>query len=374
MEVRDWYTCTKCGSVWRWRRSDVGKCPHCAELTVPLEPPSVGVADGRATLATRLLRLAGYLADQAVTAVLLVPALFAAAHSEAVGRTGIGTFLSALTWATIGSAVYYAVPTALCGQTLGKWIAGTKAIGPDGQAPGWVRAIVRSVVALAADLLTSFVVGFLDPLWLLWDRRRQTLHDKAAGTVVVVVRRSRPVPVLLAGIALAAGTQLALVFGVIRPFIVQAYYVPSGSMHHTLMEHDRLLANKLSYRYGDLQRGDIIVFRAPTYVTHGKRIDFVKRLVGLPGDTLQVKGGRLLVNGRAQDESYLAEPYMTYRWGPVKVPPDSVVAMGDNRNNSNDSTKWVDAAGKPAPFLPISSIHGRAFYRFWPWPRRGPVR
>lgn len=373
MDAPDWYTCPKCGSVWRWGRSDVGKCPNCAELTVPFGPPSAEVADSRAVLATRLLRLAGYLADQAVTGVLLVPALFAAAHAEAVSRTGIGTFLSALTWATIGSAVYYAVPTALCGQTLGKWIAGTKAVGPDGQAPGWVRAIVRSVVALVADLLTNLVVGLLDPLWLLWDRRRQTLHDKAAGTVVVVVRRSRPVPVLLAGIALAAGTQLALVFGVIRPLIVQAYYVPSGSMHSTLMEHDRLLANKLSYRYGELRRGDIVVFRAPAYVTHGRRMDFVKRLVGLPGDALQVKKGRLFVNGRAQDEPYLAEPYMTYRWGPVKVPPGHVVVMGDNRNNSNDSTKWT-ASGEPAPFLPISSIHGRAFYRFWPWARRGAVK
>jgi len=302
-----------------------------------------------------------------------VPALYLAARSEAVHRTGIEGFLSALTTVTLISVVYYAVPTALWGQTFGKWLVGIKVVGPDGGAPGWGRSCLRAAVALVADLLSNFGIGALDPLWLLWDGRRQALHDKAAGTVVIVTRRRRPVAMLGLSILLAAGAQALLVFAVIRPLIVQAYYVPSGSMHYTLLENDRLLANKLSYRYGSMRRGDIIVFRAPSYVTGGKRQDFVKRLMGLPGDKLQVKEGHLFVSDRPLDEPYLAEQYIGYRWGPVTVPPDRVVVMGDNRNNSNDSHAWTDG-GQPAPFLPIASIHGRAFYRFWPWARKGPIR
>ncbi len=373
MEVQSWFTCPECGRVARRPEGSPGKCPECSARFVELASPTPDAVGNASVLATRLVRLAGYLADQVVSAVLLVPALYVAARQEAVHRTGIEGFLSALTMVSVVSVVYYAVPTALWGQTFGKWLVGTKVVGPDGQAPGWGRAWLRAVVALVADLLSNLIVGVLDPLWLLWDRRRQTLHDKAAGTVVIVTHRRRPVAILAVSILLAAGAQALLVFALIRPFIVQAYYVPSGSMHYTLMEQDRLLANKLSYRYGHMQRGDIIVFRAPRYVTGGKRQDFVKRLMGLPGDKLQVREGRLFVNDRPLDEPYLAEQFIRYNWGPVTVPPGHVVAMGDNRNNSNDAHAWTDG-GKPAPFLPLASIHGRAFYRFWPWVTHGAIQ
>jgi signal peptidase I len=257
-------------------------------------------------------------------------------------------------------------------------MVGTRVVGPDGRVPGWKRAVVRGIVSFVADLLANTCgIGILDPLWLLWDRQRQTLHDKAAATIVMVARPRRPVVMLVLSLALMAGSQVGLVFAVIRPFIVQAYYVPSASMHYTLMENDRLLVNKLSYRYGELQRRDIVVFRPPDYVyeqgpTARKRDDFIKRLIALPGDTVEVKDRRLFIDGHTVEEPYLAERRITYAWGPVTVPTGHVLVFGDNRNNSNDSHAWTDSA-KPAPFLPIENIRGRAFYRFWPLGRRGDL-
>lgn len=369
----EWYACPRCDFVTQAKGNGQDGCPECAG---PLTRFDVDCA--RPQLATRLLRLAGYLADQAVMGVMLVPALYLAGVIEARERSGIGIFLSAFGWAAVAFTVYYIVPTALWGQTLGKWFVGTKVIGPDGRVPGWGRAAVRGGVALVADILSNTcAIGILDPLWLLWDRHRQTLHDKAAGTVVMISRPRRPVVALVASILLAAASQVGLVFAVIRPFIIQAYYVPSGSMHYTLMENDRLLVNKLSYRYGGLRPRDIVVFRPPDYVYEPapfsrKREDFIKRLMGLPGDTVEVRDHRLFINGHTVEEPYLAERYIEYAWGPVTVPEGHVLVFGDNRNNSNDSSKWT-LNGKPAPFLPVENIRGRAFFRFWPLPRMGDL-
>ncbi len=371
--VRAWFGCPECHYVTRTDSDQPGDCPQCsgrlARLDVDCPSPR---------LATRILRLAGYLADQAVMGVILIPALYAAGVMEARERSGIGVFLSAFGWASIAFLVYYIVPTALWGQTLGKLLVGTRVVGPDGRAPGWGRALVRGIVASLADLLGNPLgPGVFDPLWLVWDRHRQTLHDKAAGTIVIVSRARRPVVMLILSIMLAAASQVGLVFAAIRPFIIQAYYVPSGSMHYTLMENDRLLVNKLSYRYGKLRRRDIVVFRPPDYVygpwaANSKREDFIKRLIALPGDMVEVKDHRLFINGYTAEEPYLADRYIEYTWGPVTVPKGHVLVFGDNRNNSNDSSKWTDN-GDPAPFLPIENIRGRAFYRFWPIPRMGDL-
>jgi len=151
-------------------------------------------------------------------------------------------------------------------------------------------------------------------------------------------------------------------------------------MHPTLYEHDRLMVNKLSYRYGKLRRGDIIVFQAPANALlanpvanpdpHEKK-DFIKRLIALPGDTVQVEDGRLWLQAPGEkalhtvEEPYLKGMPMMYEWGPVTVPPGNAIVLGDNRDNSNDSHHWASPNG-PDPFLPIANIRGRAFYRFWP--------
>jgi signal peptidase I len=268
--------------------------------------------------------------------------------------------------------------------TPGKLYAGTRVIAPDGSVPGWWRSTLRALVGSLAELVANLLVlGILDPAWLLWDPRRQTLHDKAAGTLVIRAKARRPLPAFVVSLLLALAVQVGLVFAVIRPLIVQAYYVPSGSMLPTLRKHDRLLVNKLSYRYGRLQRGDVIVFVAPKAALlsnpeanpdPNEKKDFIKRLIALPGDTVKVEDGRLWLREKGQSQLHtVEEPYVAaapiYAFGPVTVPEGHVLVFGDNRNNSNDSTKWLLPTGggtEPAPFLPIANIRGRAFFRYWP--------
>ncbi len=162
-----------------------------------------------------------------------------------------------------------------------------------------------------------------------------------------------------------------LVFLLIRPFVVQAFYIPSRSMAPTLVEHDRILVNKFVYRLNPPQRGDIIVFDAPPQALYGNgRKDFVKRLIGLPGDTIRIKrGDGVYVNGRRLAEPpEIARP--DYDW-PLDdygmaaqqlyhVPEDCYFVLGDNRNESNDSHKWT------RPELAGDRILGKAMVIFWP--------
>jgi len=355
----------------------------------------VAGGDVRRLFASPLLRLAGYLADTAVTAPLMVAALYAAGVMEATDRAGVGIFLTSFTWVMVASVAYYIIPTAVWGRTLGKWLVGTQVVGPDGRGCGWKRACVRGLVAALADALTQTLgIGLLDQAWLLWDPQRQALHDKAADTRVVSLRGRKPLTAFILSLVGALGVQAALVFGAIWPFVIQGYYVPSASMRPTLLENDRLMVSKLSYRYGEMRRGDIIVFRAPPNALlanpvenpdpHAKK-DFIKRLIALPGDTVKVKAGRLWLKRpgeqalRPLEEPYVAEP-MREDWGPVTVPEGQALVFGDNRNNSNDSRKWCEpkwapqrrrAEMQPSPFLPLSNIKGRALYRFWPIQRWG---
>ena len=166
-----------------------------------------------------------------------------------------------------------------------------------------------------------------------------------------------------------------LVFCILRPFVVQAFYIPSGSMEPTLRNNDRILVNKFIYYFKDPQVGDIVVFDAPPQATKEKK-DFIKRVVGVPGDRLAVKDGRLHRNGVAVDEGYLSEepryewPPDAYEGGEIVVKPGHLVVFGDNRNDSNDSHRWevVGTWGwaKPAPFLPRPNVLGKAMVTFWP--------
>lgn len=158
------------------------------------------------------------------------------------------------------------------------------------------------------------------------------------------------------------GLSLFLAFG-IRTFAVQAYFIPSGSMEPTLEINDRLLVNKLSYNFTHPQRGDIIVFN-PTKALRAENFhdSFIKRVIGLPGDFVSVKGGRVYVNDCALRENYIAAR-PDYNYGPIIVPPDSYLVLGDNRNNSYDSHYWG--------FVPQHDIIGRAVVRFWPLNRVG---
>ena len=148
-----------------------------------------------------------------------------------------------------------------------------------------------------------------------------------------------------------------LAFGV-RTFVAEARYIPSESMLPTLKINDRLLIEKVGYRFTTPERGDIVVF-SPTETLRDNGYDqaFIKRVIGLPGETITVSGGVVTVDGQPLSENYLAdEP--DYDFGPVTVPEGHYLVLGDNRNNSYDSHHWG--------FLPRQNIIGRAAVRFWP--------
>jgi signal peptidase I len=160
--------------------------------------------------------------------------------------------------------------------------------------------------------------------------------------------------------ALLAGA-LALI---LITYVARTYYIPSGSMEPTLMVHDYIIVVKpfMLKLFHDFppQRGDIVVFHPP--LPHETK-EFIKRVVGLPGETIQVLHGKVWVDGRTLHEPYIKSP-PDYRWGPVKIPLKHYIVFGDNRNNSLDSHAWKEDGG--TPFLSLRRIVGRAVLIIWP--------
>lgn len=165
-------------------------------------------------------------------------------------------------------------------------------------------------------------------------------------------------------IAKTLATAFVLAIG-IRTLVAEARYIPSSSMEPTLEINDRLIIEKISYRFRTPERGDVVVF-SPTdeLKKQNFRDAFIKRVIGLPGDTVEVKGEIVYVNGQALREKYIEES-PDYEYGPVKVPSDQYLVLGDNRNNSYDSHYWG--------FVPRENLIGRAVVRFWPLNRVGTI-
>ncbi len=149
---------------------------------------------------------------------------------------------------------------------------------------------------------------------------------------------------------------IAVVLAVlIRMFVLQPFYIPSGSMEPTLMINDRIIVSKISYRLHEPERGDIVVFKFPL----DTKRDFVKRLIAKGGETVEIRDSKLYINNKLVPEKYLPEGLvMNEDFGPVRVPEDSYLMMGDNRNNSDDSRKWGP--------LPKDLIIGKAVMIYWP--------
>lgn len=162
---------------------------------------------------------------------------------------------------------------------------------------------------------------------------------------------------------------------VIKTWVAQTFVIPSGSMENTLLIKDRVLVSKLSYRFGDIERGDIIVFDNPECAA-GVPCQYrqlIKRVVGLPGDQITTNAERrLVVNGEVQDETYLKAQSTTTMRGAcdrfaeqevVTVAPGQLLVMGDNRNSSLD--------GRCFGPIDETSVIGKAFVRVWPLNRLG---
>jgi signal peptidase I len=150
---------------------------------------------------------------------------------------------------------------------------------------------------------------------------------------------------------------------VIKTLLLQAFYIPSESMLPTLKVSDRVLVNKLSYHLHDVHRGDIVVFKRPPEEQAGPTQikDLIKRVIGLPNETITLDNGRVLVDGKALREPYLASGAQTLPETvplPIHLGPHSYLVLGDNRTNSRD--------GRTFGPIDRNLIVGRAFIRIWP--------
>lgn len=154
---------------------------------------------------------------------------------------------------------------------------------------------------------------------------------------------------------------LSILFAlIIRMTIVGAYYVPTGSMQPTIEIGDRLLGCKFLYWFTEPKAGDIVVFEPPPQA-EADVSRFVKRVVAVEGDIVEVKNGMVYINGEPRQEPYASSPL--YRIPAIKVPDGKLFVLGDNRNNSADGHVWG--------FLPAANVEAKIIFRFWPVTRIG---
>jgi signal peptidase I len=162
-----------------------------------------------------------------------------------------------------------------------------------------------------------------------------------------------------------------------RVAIAETRHIPSESMLPTLKVQDRLVIEKIS-KFSGINRGDIVVFHPPFLEKEKKGVineitrilsfpdhtAYIKRVIGLPGETIEIKNGLVYINGKSIKENYIQEqPF--YSMDSVKIPQDSLFVLGDNRNNSADSHVWGT--------LPTKYVVGKAFLNFWPPDRAGKI-
>jgi signal peptidase I len=146
-------------------------------------------------------------------------------------------------------------------------------------------------------------------------------------------------------------------------FVAQAFRVQGTSMLPLLEDGERIIVNKLVYRFYPIQRGDVVVFWYPK----DPSVSFIKRVVGLPGDSVEIRRGVLYVNGARAQEPYLQAGFRDHEsHGPVTVRAGYYYVLGDHRNGSNDSRNWGE--------VPEKYIYGKAYLRFWPLGKIGFIR
>jgi signal peptidase I len=145
-------------------------------------------------------------------------------------------------------------------------------------------------------------------------------------------------------------------------FVAQAFRVQGTSMEPLLQDGERIVVNKFVYRFHPIERGDVVVFWYPKEPS----VSFVKRVVGLPGDVIQIRNGEVMVNGVPAKEDYLPSSYRDNDdLPPTEVKKGFYFVLGDHRRSSNDSRSWGE--------VPEKYIYGRAVFRFWPLGRVGPI-
>ena len=241
--------------------------------------------------------------------------------------------------------------------------------------PARLRARVRSpeLDALFAQLAyldsqaeTSLHGADLEPIDDTWgleggpglERNKRSAPSRFRRTLAAAVRFA-----VMVGVAVVASLA-------VQRWIAQPFKIPSESMATTLATGDRIMVNRLAYRFGDLKYGDVVVFRRPDPAValdggRGLPEDLVKRVIGLPGDALEERDGTLFRNGAAVDEAYV-RGQATLRLPLTVVPEGEVFVMGDNRPASRDSRFFGT--------IPMKNIVGKVIARYWPPDRLGLIR
>jgi signal peptidase I len=189
-----------------------------------------------------------------------------------------------------------------------------------------------------------------------------TVHSPSAPPVAA----ERPRSNFIATIAWFRDLMLSVLIAVlVILFLYRPVKVEGTSMMPSLYDQERLFINQYSYKFGlgDIKRGDTVVFWAPEHLQQS----YIKRVIGLPGDTVAVDDGYVILNGKKLVENYIPPEYRDDRNYPATVvPPDNYFVLGDHRVSSNDSRAWG--------FVPRNYIYGKAVFVFWPPERMGTVR
>jgi signal peptidase I len=164
-------------------------------------------------------------------------------------------------------------------------------------------------------------------------------------------------------------------------FIIINATVPSGSMEQTIMTGSRVLGTRFSYWFKDPQRGDIVVFKYPIDEAKGKNTKYIKRIIGLPGETVEIREGAVYIDGEKLEETYINGTWTVRNDGiTFEVPEDHYLMLGDNRNNSSDARYWAELAVKDGlakdpgdedalsyQYVARKKILGKAYFCYWPF-------
>ncbi len=149
---------------------------------------------------------------------------------------------------------------------------------------------------------------------------------------------------------------------IIIVFFYQPVKVEGTSMAPLLSDQERIFINKFVYHFEPIERGDVVVFWYPL----DRCKSFIKRVIGLPGDEVEIRRGRVYINGKNFDEPYVPSQYIdTAAYGPVQIPPEEYFVMGDHRISSNDSRIFGP--------VPAAFIYGKAVFAYWPWTQFGSI-
>lgn len=249
------------------------------------------------------------------------------------------------------------------GATIGKRLLKLKVVDQEYKPVGFWRALLRE--SLGKIISSLFNLGYL---WVLIDKRKQSWHDKIARTLVVKLdQNGKMIPIqaeeeitgkkkvvfiilfLIIGLPLLLGGLFIIVY----LFIAQPHKIAGQGMAPNYVDGQYYLTNKFTYKAGVPQRGDVIVFKAPTK----PEVDYFKRIIGLPGEEIEIRDGKVYINNQELSETYLASgtytnvgTFMT-EGQKVKIPENQYFVLGDNRNHSSDSREWG--------FVPKENIVGR---------------